>query len=844
MGDGKSGSSSKTYNGYATFAGAVCLGPVAEIVAIIIDGKQRWPATEGATVGMPPGADYSTITVPDHGTCRFYWGKPDQAACEWLTNTTITGGDVHPAYKGIAYIAFRDFLCGQERASLPNIQVVARRVPAQSAVTGDPAELTDDQANGIAVLADLLMAPRYGLGLSGSDIGGAQAAADALEVETDTTAISVLVDKVSTIRQVAQTISEHTDAWLRWNHSSGKIEMGVWSHGSAPISFTTLTQDHLAEPPQITCDGWPASKTGADVTFTDRQRNYKDDSEPVKDQRALAIIGEDRPARIERKWITRRSQAKKNGLAYHRQRNLPRIEAELSVRRAFGSGIRPGDWIRLDMDPEPGGSQLLQYCRVISRTVPRRGPVRIQAEADNTLYPVLYVPPSDPPMFTQPEVVDGLDAYRLVELPPSLADGAFPAVAALAVRPSLRYKGLRVLFDPVGDSTFVDLGIQGFFAVKVGLSADLAPNAESDAWELTIAGTPGTSALRLSVEDQVDADWFFGLTSTGDEFAADDTLLLILVEPDGEYIAEAGGIAQMEICSVKDWEIYGAGTWPKTYAINALRARRGTAKTGFTSAAAEGWLIRRASLAAFYHADFGTIRHNREVGDTPDEGTFRLQPFTDKAIRGASDCTDIPFRWPTESLNRPRLTWEAPGVTSWPVSGSGGSVRIRGRWDDSDADLVSISLSWRVAGEQAESVLVSQSVTGGSVVFDVSPTFSVEGTYDILARAVDATGLRSEERVQVIVTAENKVANPQAVPAGGHFTTFPKSVTINCSTPGATIKYSISILWDPSGSWSTYSGPVSVGRDKTLYAYAEKAGMTTSDTMSWDFEYWPGGVPP
>ena len=304
------------------------------------------------------------------------------------------------------------------------------------------------------------------------------------------------------------------------------------------------------------------------------------------------------------------------------------------------------------------------------------------------------------------------------------------------------------------------------------------------------------------------------------------------------------GFATVEVLSVQDWEIYGAGTWPKTYALNALRARRGSQKTAFTSAEAEGWLIRRSSLRAFYHADFATIRHNGEMGDTPDEGTFRLQPHTDQAIRAASDCADILFRWPTQSLSRPRLTWESPGNTSWPVSGSGGDVRLRGRWDDSDGDLVSISLSWRVAGAQAETVLVSQSVAGGSVVFDITQPFSLEGTYDVLARAVDATGLRTEERVQVIVTAINKVANPSAIPMGGHYTTFPKSVSLTCATAGATIKYSLSALGDPSGTFSTYSSPVSVGRDKTLYAYAEKAGMTTSDTLSWDYGYWPGGVPP
>jgi hypothetical protein len=72
----------------------------------------------------------------------------------------------------------------------------------------------------------------------------------------------------------------------------------------------------------------------------------------------------------------------------------------LVVRREKGRNIRPGDYIRFDIDVEPGGSGLLQYFRVMEREVPFTGPIRFSVEADVTLSPIPYTPGDNPQPLT------------------------------------------------------------------------------------------------------------------------------------------------------------------------------------------------------------------------------------------------------------------------------------------------------------------------------------------------------------------------------------------------------------------------------------------------------------
>lgn len=75
-----------------------------------------------------------------------------------------------------------------------------------------------------------------------------------------------------------------------------------------------------------------------------------------------------------------------------------------------------------------------------------------------------------------------------------------------------------------------------------------------------------------------------------------------------------------------------------------------------------------------------------------------------------------------------------------------------------------------------------------------------------------------------------KCATPTFSVAGGTYTTS-KSVTLGCSTTGATIRYTTDGT-DPTGSSTAYSSAITVDASKTIKAKAFKDGLTASDVAS------------
>ena len=73
-------------------------------------------------------------------------------------------------------------------------------------------------------------------------------------------------------------------------------------------------------------------------------------------------------------------------------------------------------------------------------------------------------------------------------------------------------------------------------------------------------------------------------------------------------------------------------------------------------------------------------------------------------------------------------------------------------------------------------------------------------------------------------------ATPTFMPAAGSYSSA-QSVTISCTTSGATIHYTTDGT-TPTTSSPTYSGSIDVSSDMTIKAIAEKSGMTNSDVAS------------
>ena len=242
------------YDYFGTIAGVVCAGPVDELVSIIVDGRTVWPtapawnagqvlligdlrkwlgvvykATQSHTtsnLNKPPASThwvrYSVVrtvgpsasnpyplTVDGYGAAYLYWGTDDQILD--ASGEAILAANGHPGYRRQCFLVLKAFLFGRERTSAPNVEVIVRRKPNQTMVTGDPAALTDGQANPVAAMADLYTDRVFGAALTIDAPGGPdsttwQSAATAIQSNIDEAGISPVLTQAKSLRQITADI--------------------------------------------------------------------------------------------------------------------------------------------------------------------------------------------------------------------------------------------------------------------------------------------------------------------------------------------------------------------------------------------------------------------------------------------------------------------------------------------------------------------------------------------------------------------------------------------------------------------------------------------------------------
>lgn len=896
---------SGAYDYFGTIAGVVCAGPVQELLAVIVDGAEVWPRAKawvsGQTISInnlrkhngrtwkalanhtastgnaPPDAtnwtlyslvkgasdDYADVTVEGHGTLRIYWGTSSQVVDPLLVAAGNDAGELHPDYKDICYVVLKDFLLGRERESAPNVEVIVRRKPTQSVVTGSPADLSDGQANIMAAIAEVFTS-QVGLGQASALLDGTSfnAAATSLHTKVAMCGVSILLDGQLTFSQFLRDMAQIGDFFMRYNPATGLIETGIFSHGAAPASYTDLTIDDLAETPVFQAQGWANVNTRAVVQFNDRDRAFKQTSLKADDLRAHRVLGEHRPITLQRPSITRASQALAHAAETLRTLGRPQLSGQsIYVRREKGRNIRPGGYVRLDIDIEPGGTQLLQFFRVMERSFPAYDAIPLVLDADETQAPIPYTP-GDTPKPEADDAVPAITNQRIIEAPILLAE-VVDSVLVLAERPNKLIVGAKLFFDTLTGGTFQQIGAGTGFACRATIRTALTSSAttieitapaQSDLDRLNEQpGTLGANDDKLLAILVKVADGYTGGTGLatttlkgsgsgatvtptivggkitaatvvdeGSQYAVGDLLTVVdstgtgailqvaTLDPvDGEGIAtltvvnggsvgtvdeDADGYAHIEVCSISAQALVSGSN----YDLTVLRGRRGTKARAFATADSEVWIIPRASLASFFHADFAAIRQNRINLGAPDVGFFRLAPYTYVADREIEDCASIEFRWPTKSQSAPNLVLTSPALSPHAITSPyPKTVQFTGTWSDGDSDLV----SWQILTRKGTdaNVLVKEEVftSTDSKSFSEPVIISGPGTWYVTLRAYDALSLKFERVIQVDAGGTTaKVAKPEfywggnKLAGGGtlHFGTM-GILNLKCQTPGATIQF-------------------------------------------------------
>ena len=788
MGGGgkKGGGASQAKNYYGSVAGGVCIGAVDELVAVLVNSEECWPRGTPWSVGMgieagglyvfdaqtwvctsnhvassanaPDGTDASPgwteysfprpadwATNPAHrssdftliandetvyGKMTFYWGTNLQTVDEILRSDGNNLSDQHPDYKGFVYVVIKDFLLGQEVQSAPNIEIIVRRKPDQSIITGTPSTIVDGQANLAAVAAELLTNQNT-LGISGDmiDADSFQAVADYLQTNQELYGASVLIDSSDSINSVFEKLIQMFDGYVRFNPETKKVELGLFKHGVIPTGYKTLTADSFTKVPSFNCESWQNATSRATVRYNSRQLNYAQTSTQSDDARVFSVLGSVREKSLDRPWITRPSQAIRHGAEALRVIGLAQMKGELEVRREIGRDIRAGDYVLVNIDLEPNTNSIFKFFRVISRTIPPIGPISLSVMADNATASVVASVKTTP-LITPFQPVSPIETLRYTEVPYALSQQE-DSIICLARRPENATNTATLYFDT---THLIDIPITSIVADGAGTSgvitfsaahgliacdeidvvgADVAGFNVKRVAITSVAGDMVTYPLSAAVAPSSAATGAFQVADYNGTFsmlgrvpsfaanavlsggiAADATAVDLTVDEsqvDADYFTQDSGVNAAENDDIllfvleKDvapdadqiaesgagcvkMEIMSVIKQEKLGGYYHLTVLRG--RKGSTAQAfagdSEAWLIPRALLVYFTHALFKTLRANRHEGLIPDRSMFRLCPNTHYTSLPLADADTVSFRFQNCTAGS-GWSWSPPGYHTQSV---------------------------------------------------------------------------------------------------------------------------------------------------------------------------------
>lgn len=535
------GQGTQHYNG--TIACVIGVGPLYALDAILLGGEQVWsgPLYRGGSTGPV------TLST-EYGGIDCYWGTEAQAA-----NSLLNRYEEHPPYKGLAYLVFRDFDHGQSPNAY-NVEVIYRRAPQQSIVTGGVAsESLDDarSANAVVAACEVLTSP-YWLGLTASDLVAStfQAIAEATQAEVpagatrSAAAVSPLWADATDARTALLTITSQADIWLRIN-TAGKVECGRWRRDSAPASVTTLIWDDLTEVPTVDLDGDDEVANSYAVEIVDSTALFKDAKIIVDDQAKLVADGRLIRKTLKADHLITADQGLRAGQEALRRAGRGTWSGQVrwgKARTPAGVRLQPGDYLRVPWTQPGEETSATQLVRVTKTVWPRNATDAVQIDADIDLgaAPIYGTATTGTGTTTSTGVVMPPVVLARVLSLPSTVSGDSPTIHALAARPHGLALGVDVYYDDTDAGDFPVVGKQRAFALPVSLSTAATVVAGTIRVALLAAGANGEDFRR---DEHILRDWSGGLT----EGRNDELLLVLLKRGSDGAIAASGEIGRAHV---------------------------------------------------------------------------------------------------------------------------------------------------------------------------------------------------------------------------------------------------------------------------------------------------------
>lgn len=659
---------------YASFAMALCHGPISGVREIWFDENRVWSGSLAVT------GDSTGITITGRGLVTLYHGTETQGADAHLNNTALPtllrpSGEAHGAYRGVCYAVFNGVYLGLNRPSVPNIEFVLERFTADALanIEGD---------HNIALIArDILTNPRYGLGLDAARLNDSEIDAGAALLDAEGWGVSPPLKSSTTGRQFINTLLEYCDGYQAIG-TDGRWSLRLVRENLPDQPILTLTADDLTEVPRQPILDWAAARNQTRVSFNNRDADFRDDAATWRDSGGFSITGENSPQTLQRPWIKRQLVARHIAGAAGAAAALPEMMLKLKVKTPAVPGDAIGRRLRLNY---PGIDPDILW-RVTDQSIPSPASaetaITVRHERSWINQDVYGTADDDIPGTDAANAIPAVH-QAILELPYDLSlpfidkkgTRAAPSISLLALlaRPDEVTTRYSVWKKKSATSDVYDkVGTDDAFALHGTLDSPWLPSSTN-----TIDQSVGFLVTINSVENE--------LVSVGLESALIDDTLIFIVNPPGSLVR------QPEILSLIRAELV-SGT---TFKLYAVRGRYDTDKQSLLGA--DVWIVPRKIITPFTHGGLANkSAHTYKIQTLVDDSETPLTELDPIALT----CIARPYR-ATRPVNIRKVAsgtvfngQTISGIYTVPSS-------IWFRWDFTDEQADDFWVQWRALNPPA-----------------------------------------------------------------------------------------------------------------------------------------------
>lgn len=449
------------------------------------------------------------------GDVTFHDGRFDQMQDAYLVAQVGAGV---PAYTGISYLVFKDFYWGTSTEIRP-LQVEVDRFVNTLGLPDDKHIMSNGKdMNPAAIIYDLMTTDWGGAGTPTAQIDDTTFVDAGLTLYDEDAFMSVVISKGAKLSDTLKPLLDQINATMYQDPATGKIKLKLIRDDYDADTLPLLTVSKLSEVKNYTKNLWGDTINQVRVMFTSRDAGYKDSVPAIwQDFGNISQQGRIKTATVTFPGVFDAVTAAGLAAREGAQLSIPLFGAQLTVNRAAGQSLRPGDPFRLSI-PDLGVTNLIMRAAEVDLGTLESGAVGLTAAQDlfgsgvvtfSAPPPTEWTPPSVDPAAITVRSVFAIPLYFATQLGTALV-GDKALVWSLARQPSSAslYYDARGSSDNFTSSDFVDAPTVGYAGAAQLVGSYLATVAADDGLDdgatgLTIDNLDGAYVPTSATDTQI-----------------------------------------------------------------------------------------------------------------------------------------------------------------------------------------------------------------------------------------------------------------------------------------------------------------------------------------------------